>query len=89
VLRHACFTLLAWFDLGSVLAALLDLSLQDAGACAGGRVFFCAVIPALQQQHELAVIELFAAPAKDAPDEQVHFFAQQFVLDLLGFILRT
>jgi hypothetical protein len=43
----------------------------------------------LQQQHELTVIELFAAPAKNAPDEQVHFFAQQFDLDLLSFVLRT
>ena len=50
---------------------------------------FCVVITSLQQQHELAVIELFAAPAKNAPDEQVHFFAQQFDLDLLSFVLRT
>ena len=47
MLRHSCFALLAWFDLGSVLAALLDLSLQDAGACAGGFGFFCAVITSL------------------------------------------
>jgi len=40
---------------------------------------FCAVISALQQQHELAVIELLAAAPKDAPDEQVHLLAQQFV----------
>ena len=50
---------------------------------------FCVVITSLQQQHELAVIELFAAPAKNAPDEQVDLFAQQFDLDLLSFILRT
>ena len=50
---------------------------------------FCAVITSLQQQHELAVIKLFATFAKDAPDEQVDLFTQQFDLDLLSFVLRT
>ena len=79
MLWHSCFTCLAWFDLCSVLAALFDLSLQDAWACAGGWVFFCA-ITSLQKKHKLAVIELFAALAKNAPDEQVDLFAQQFIL---------
>jgi hypothetical protein len=50
---------------------------------------FCVVIPALQQQHELAVIELFAALAEDAPDEQVHLFAQQFVLLMQRLVLLS
>lgn len=43
----------------------------------------------MQQQHELAVIELFAAPAKKAPDEQVDLFAQQFVFQGDRFELMT
>ena len=89
VLGHACFALSAWLHGLVVLVTLVDLSLQDAGVCAGGFGFFCAVISDLQKQHELAVIDLFAAPAKYASDEQVHLFAQQFVLrtqrrDFLG-----
>ena len=81
MLRHACLALFAGFDRLALLATKFDFSLQDAGACAGGRVFFCAVIPSLQQQHELVVIELFAAFAEDAPDKQVDLFLEQ--LDLL------
>ena len=80
MLRHTRLALPAWPGGLWLLVPPLDLSLQGAGACAGGLLFFCPVIPSLKQQHELLLVEVLAAFAKDAPDQQVHLFTQQPVL---------
>ena len=56
-----------------------DLSLQDGGIRAGGGDFLCPLIPSLQQQQQLAFIQLLALCAEDAPHQQIDLFPQQFV----------
>ena len=56
-----------------------QFSLQDGGIRAGGRGFFCPLVPSLQQQHQLSLIKLLAFGSKDPPHQQIDLFPQQFV----------